>query len=283
MRVCLDFWSERDVQKLRDTLCKNLLCKRFLLLRILELHCFCRLLCSWRMIQLHFILQGFIIKWIYLLGISESLPLQCVYHADSAAPSSLSFNCAPTQVLLDLYKRAASRYVCTFKKKKKKHNPLRFHGFHKAAAAFVTYLQSSRKWLRLLLVQRYTSNIWESVCVRNILADISASASENPTNSKAPGDTARWESLGLLLPLAVWTMWSRNAVCPEPLPLADVHWDSTQRPCFVPFARYFVQQLWKVASKCFESLSIWRDAGHILVLHLWCFLRLSFEILILSR
>lgn len=56
-----------------------------------------------------------------------------------------------------------------------------------------------------------------------IFSQISASASETPTNSGALGDAARLESLGLLLPLAVWTMWSTIAVCPEPLPLADVH------------------------------------------------------------
>lgn len=170
MRVCLDYWNERDVQKLRDTWCKNLLCKRFLLLRILELHCFCRLLCSWRMIQLHFILQGFMIKWIYLLGISESLSLQCVYYADSAAPLYLSIVRQLKCFLICTRESHPDMFVHL--KKQKKHNPLRFHGFHKAAAVFVTYLRSSRKWLRLLLVQRYTSNIWESVCVRNILADI---------------------------------------------------------------------------------------------------------------
>lgn len=67
-----------------------------------------QLLCSSRTIQLHFILQGFIIKWIYLLGISGSLS---VYHADIAAPSSLSFNAAQNKVLLDSYKRIKSPHV----------------------------------------------------------------------------------------------------------------------------------------------------------------------------
>lgn len=52
--------------------------------------------------------------------------------------------------------------------------------------------------------------MFESLFVLEIFSQISASASENPANSRALGDAARRESLGLLLPLAVWTMWTDN-------------------------------------------------------------------------
>lgn len=146
MKVCPDDWNERDVQKVRPSaghlVKKQLVCFRgLLLLHLLEPHCFRWLLCSWRIIQLHFILQGFIIKGIYLLGISESLSLQCVYHAWQCCSFLFIFQFCADSVLLDLYQRTTSRYVCTLKEKEKKKNPLRFHGFHKAAAAVVMYLQ----------------------------------------------------------------------------------------------------------------------------------------------
>lgn len=98
-----------------------------------------------------------------------------------------------------------------------------------AAMPSLMYLWSSRKWLRLQL-KRYSFNIWVSVCVTNLLADISF-VWKIPALLRLRSANIRWESLEHSLLSVVHsgsTMTSGNRVCLEQLPLADLSWGYIQ-------------------------------------------------------